>query len=486
VEDELHKLPTRVIDVGLANIIGDPQLIETSSCQEGHWVALSHCWGKRENHPLKTTRQNLAQHLKSIPMSSLPKTFHDAVVATRALGVRFLWIDSLCIVQDDENDWRRESQMMGTVYERAVVTLAASAAPDSTRGLFVERPYARIKFPSVQLPFTVPKADTARQEILGYYSIGIDWRQEPFMEHMNPMLTPLAQRGWCTQELILSRRIIHFLEEGMVWVCKKKAEDETGQQIIGRGLTEGDWATEWGRIIVEHSIRAVTFEEDRLNSLHGLAEELTKAKNNSCKPGTYFFGTWLVDIPEYILWSSYRLGKKGTFCPSWSWASCGGPVWLRFRNFDSNRPEEGLCTNRKVIGVDEATGILSIEAKRLDISHLILFAMEKIPTKDLIGETARLSYRQPLVQGYAIGLKDKEPYGWIEFDDDRDALWEKEPVFFLYLGSTEYWTGPKFQYWGLLLVNDPALENVFNRVGMGSMRDLGWMEGFESEMTAIV
>jgi hypothetical protein len=160
-EDELHKLPTRVIDLGLATSDVDPHLIETSGGAEGDWVALSHFWGKKENHPLKTTRQTLAQHLKSIPMSSLPKTFQDAVVATRALGFHFLWIDSLCIVQDDENDWRRESQMMGTVYERAVITLAASAAPDSTHGLFVQRPYARIKFPSVQLPFIVQKADTA-------------------------------------------------------------------------------------------------------------------------------------------------------------------------------------------------------------------------------------------------------------------------------------------------------------------------------------
>lgn len=161
--------------MGLASSDCDPHLIETSGTNlEGHWVALSHCWGKMENHPVRTTRQTLAQHLEHIPISSLPKTFQDAIVATRALGVRFLWIDSLCIVQDDENDWWRESQMMGTIYEHAVLTLAASAAPDSTYGLFIERPYANIKFPSVQLPFIVHGADTARQEILGHYSVGID------------------------------------------------------------------------------------------------------------------------------------------------------------------------------------------------------------------------------------------------------------------------------------------------------------------------
>src|SRR5262249_15158642 len=146
-----------------------------------------------------------------------------------------------------------------------------------------------------------------------------------------------------------------------------------------------------------------------------------KAKHNNYKPGSYFFGTWLVDIPEYILWASYRMGKKSTLYPSWSWASCGGPVWLRFRNLDINRPDHGFCRHCKVLGVEECTGILSIEAKILDISHLILFAMEKLFIRDLMRQHSRLPYRQPLAQGYAIGLKDEEPSGWIEFDDDRDA-----------------------------------------------------------------
>lgn len=486
-EDELHKLPTRVIDVGSANSDDEPHLIDTNNSPEGHWVALSHCWGKQENHPLKTTRRSLAQHLKSIPMSSLPKTFQDAVVATRALGIRYLWIDSLCIVQDDENDWRRESQMMGTIYEHAVVTLAASAAPDSTHGLFVERPYASIKFPSIQLPFIARKADTGNQEVLGNYSIGLDWRQEPFMQHMDPMLTPLTRRGWCTQELILSRRIVHFLEEGMIWVCKGKAEDETGQMHIGWCLKELDWATEWGRIIMEHSGRAFTFEKDRLVSLQNLASEVMKANNNSYKPGTYFFGNWLLDIPEYILWASYRMGEKNKFCPSWSWASCGGPVWLRFRDFDNNRQDVMFSQECKVLGVDEATGILSIEAERSNISHLILSAMGKIPNKDLIGENGRLAYRRPLVQGYAIDAKDEESCGWVEFDDDRDSLQRTEPIFFLYLAAAEYYcAAPNIQHWGLLLVKDPALGNVFNRVGMGSVWDLDWMESVERERTAIV
>jgi hypothetical protein len=123
-------------------------------------------------------------------------------------------------------------------------------------------------------------------------------------------------------------------------VCKK-TEDETGQQIIGRGLPEGGWATEWARIIVEHSLRAATFEEDRLNSLHRLARELTKAKNNSCKPGTYFFGTWLVDIPEYFSGPHIDRTKRARFV----YRGRGHPTAVRYGS-DS---ETLTITARKIV-----------------------------------------------------------------------------------------------------------------------------------------
>ena len=338
-EDELNKLPNRVIDVGAIKSDNRVRLIEIDGSPESHWVAPSHCWGEKKNHPLKTTRANLRPRLNGIPMSSLPKTFQDAVVKTRALGFRYLWIDSLCIVQDDEDDWQRESQMMATIYEQAVITLAASAARDSTQGLFVERLYAKIQFPSIQLPFIIRDAHSGRRKTLGNYSISLDRRQEPFMKHLDPMSSPIYQRGWCTQELILSRRVVHFLDEGMVWVCKERAVDETGQTLIARKRhSEGDWATEWGRIIVKHSMRKFTFEKYRLISLNSLAREVSKATKNSCRPGEYFYGTWLIDIPEYILWSSYRLDDRKMECPSWPWASCVSAVWASVQRLRQQSP----------------------------------------------------------------------------------------------------------------------------------------------------
>ena len=78
------------------------------------YAALSHCWGKVR--PLTTTSTNLNQHLISIPLSSMPEMFQDAVIASRELGIRYLWIDSLCIIQDSVEDWELECSKMGRVY----------------------------------------------------------------------------------------------------------------------------------------------------------------------------------------------------------------------------------------------------------------------------------------------------------------------------------------------------------------------------------
>ena len=475
-----------MIDVGTK--LGDQvRLIETSGNPDGHWVALSHCWGKKQNHPPKTTRANLSEHLNAIPLSSLPRTFQDAVVVTRELGLRYLWIDSLCIVQDDEDDWYSESEMMASIYEYAIITLAASSATDSTQGLFIDRPYKKISFPSISLPFITLDEHSGRRKTLGNYSISLEWRQEPFMEHLDPAFTPLYLRGWCTQELILSRRVVHFLNEGMVWVCKRRAVEETGQLLLAQNRhSEDDWATEWGRIITDHSVRNFTFEKDRLTSLRGLATEISKANNNCYKLEHYFYGIWLHDIPECLLWASYRCDNRQTDCPSWSWASCASPVWLRFKDFDNMRPDEDLEQTCKVIGIDNATRILSISAIKLDIGQWDLSLMDRIPNQEYQGQKGRFAYREPVIQGYRVSSKhDAQLKGWIEYDDDRDAAKLTEPVYYLHLASAIYWNEPQVQYWGILIENHPTREGAFKRVGMGSLWDCEFLKTLEREDVAI-
>ena len=128
--DATHELPTRVVKVG--SDYEDPCLV-ISDGRQGQWIALSHCWG--QTLPIKTEKCNIDVHCEAITLSSMGPTFEDAVLITRALGVEYIWIDALCIIQDDVEDWTRESQTMDYIYQKATVTIAAEASPSSYAGI---------------------------------------------------------------------------------------------------------------------------------------------------------------------------------------------------------------------------------------------------------------------------------------------------------------------------------------------------------------
>ncbi|KXX81980.1 hypothetical protein MMYC01_201473 [Madurella mycetomatis] len=129
------RLPTRVIAVGLGDK-KDPYLYETQRNETGRYIVLSHCWGPPEHRPPRTTNANLSQRKLSIPVKDLPPTFSDAVQLSRALEISYLWIDSLCIIQDNAADWEQEAARMADVYKSAVLTISADGAVDSRVGLF--------------------------------------------------------------------------------------------------------------------------------------------------------------------------------------------------------------------------------------------------------------------------------------------------------------------------------------------------------------
>lgn len=104
------------------------------------YVALSHCWGEQEHWPkCLTTIETLEERMSHIPWDIIPQTFRDAIIFTRQLGLEYIWIDSVCIVQNDHKDWERESMLMDSVYANAFVTFAAVASPDSRGGLLKSR-----------------------------------------------------------------------------------------------------------------------------------------------------------------------------------------------------------------------------------------------------------------------------------------------------------------------------------------------------------
>lgn len=188
-------LSTRVLDVGRYN--GDViKLCVPSSGQTARYICLSHCWGSMSF--IQTDIQNIADHMEGILWTVLTKTFQDAIQVCRKLGIQWLWIDSLCIIQDDTNDWDQESAKMASIYENSYLTIAATSSSDGNGGLL---------FPKNDYRFVHCSKNGSR------YPIHVRCLAE---EHLEPSWNtrleahPVLNRGWCYQERLLAPRVLHF------------------------------------------------------------------------------------------------------------------------------------------------------------------------------------------------------------------------------------------------------------------------------------
>jgi hypothetical protein len=211
-------MPTRVIDVRKHKIGCDTvRLIWKDKMRQGiRYVALSHCWGKlteEQKDSWCTTRKN-EEHRRTqgFPVEQLPPTFQDAIKVTRELDQRYLWIDSLCIIQGKGGDWETEAKKMETVFRNAYCTIAATSAEDSTKG-FLSRPVEESNLQYV----TVPKSShgkvyvcTSTDDFPGDVEEGV-----------------LNKRAWVLQERALSRRTIHFTNRQTYWECGGGVRCET-------------------------------------------------------------------------------------------------------------------------------------------------------------------------------------------------------------------------------------------------------------------
>lgn len=213
-------LPTRIIDVGEEGV--NPRLIASASNQRGRYVALSHCWGGIQLIQTKRGDGSLVQYSgEGIPMSELPKTFHDAVIITRKLGMRYLWIDSLCIIQDDEQDWQRESGRMSTLYWNSTLTISATGAANSTRGCFLPEAPGD----AVALPPTFSERGGQAYAMRHQYN-------SKAKSHWYHKVTNgvVMSRAWTLQERWLSGRILHCCVGQWFWECCESKHGQGGFQ----------------------------------------------------------------------------------------------------------------------------------------------------------------------------------------------------------------------------------------------------------------
>ncbi|RYP41184.1 hypothetical protein DL767_001188 [Monosporascus sp. MG133] len=254
------------------------------------YVALSHCWGASTKAPFRTTKANHDDNLKGIPLTALPRTFRDAIRVVKAIGVRFMWIDSLCIVQDDKDDWADEAAKMADIYRGSYFTIAATSSPNGDGGLFLESltsatavhigGHGNTHTDATDATNTVPLTCFIRHPIASRKAI---WD------------APLSQRAWVLQEQVLAPRLIHFTEHQMYYQCHLGLESEDGTikddsttslrgastMVVGEGevdmglrdLSTPVHAVEtWWTWVAEYSSRSLTFHTDRIAAVAGLVK----------------------------------------------------------------------------------------------------------------------------------------------------------------------------------------------------------------------
>jgi Heterokaryon incompatibility protein (HET) len=200
-------LPTRVLDVSGATL----KLVSGES-KRSRYICLSHRWG--QDQIVKTTHSNINNHYQQILWDTLSKTFQDAVSFCRRLGIAYLWIDSLCIVQDVLSDWQREALKMASIYRQSYLTLCATRAVDGTSGLFTDTSDCMLKGSN---------SNEANFQIFARQSI------KHMMYEFDAKSFPLLERGWVYQERFLSPRVLHFGPHELVWECTEEVDCECGK-----------------------------------------------------------------------------------------------------------------------------------------------------------------------------------------------------------------------------------------------------------------
>jgi hypothetical protein len=331
-------LPTRLLDVGSCENQAVCLVSGSRLDPESPYAALSHRWGTDKSFVLSST--NLASYQANIPVNELSSTICQAIEVTRGLALQYLWVDSMCIVQDDADDWARESATMSKVYGLSTCTIAAANSSSIRNGCFTRRNQYLVRPCRVPNPF---KTDSKYSfHIMSQYLNQIHDREVRRSEWYS--------RGWVFQERTLSPRLLIFSGNQILWACERLQAAETWPsgktsenyidrfesfavekarfyKLLGRLNGVSTSHSAWWTFIQDYMSAELTVRSDRLVALQGIATLIESLTGQA-----YCGGFWLNDnLPHSLLWKppAHRMPRPMEYRgPSWSWASIDGKVQL--------------------------------------------------------------------------------------------------------------------------------------------------------------
>ncbi|KAI1355948.1 heterokaryon incompatibility protein-domain-containing protein [Xylaria sp. FL0043] len=356
-------LPSRLLQIGSPSS-GKLRLVEypVPGTEASRYATVSHCWGSPMTHTMQLTSESASRLRQGIDIADLGQTFQDVILVAQKLGIGYIWIDSLCIIQDSKEDWLMESTHMSTVYRNATINIAATVAFDGLAGCFPPRQLHPAKPCVVQTAW-----DNFENGTYGIYTKDI-WRKF----RLNDTSFPLLSRGWVLQEMLLAPRILHLTGEQLIWQChtvdaceeasfglpnfpfqyppaaKRKAFGRHEEPGISADLEaasvpearktrlskqeERRYLNFWSKIVSEYTGKAFSFHTDKLVALSGVSRLMARALGPE-----YFAGIWGRWMVSDLCWKVRRRFADTRLedlpprpspyrAPSWSWASLEEPI----------------------------------------------------------------------------------------------------------------------------------------------------------------
>ncbi|KAK8091272.1 heterokaryon incompatibility protein-domain-containing protein [Apiospora phragmitis] len=324
-------VPTRLVEICGNETFRIVQLPPDSGIR---YTALSYCWGRGSS--LKATKFNIDNLAREHSLSDLPAVLRDAIHITRRLGVSYIWIDALCILQDDASDWEVESSSMGSIYKDAYLTIAASASPDA-HVPFLDRQF---NTSSVHLQLETPEGS----------DLHIKARKRPAcgVHSSYNAADPWRRRAWTLQEQLLATRLISFSTNELQWRCKTNPRCECGdlKDTVESEFPRSTLFPEthpnafWHNVVLQYSGRDLTISTDKLPAISGLARwyQLEGIQD------VYLAGLWKTSLVSDMCWHRGGGDFNGELpwvlppayrAPSFSWASLDEQVGYWYIEYEN-------------------------------------------------------------------------------------------------------------------------------------------------------
>jgi len=342
-------MPGRLIQIGPSGADLFPRVVETAELPRSiQYIALSHSWGREKFFCL--TKSNIGELKQRIPFHELSKVFQDSIIVVRRLGIRYIWIDSLCIIQDQLEDWQTESRKMGDLYQNSFCNIAATGFPDGRRGLFMDRDPVGLYTERIWIHEEIIWQDGKKMPRGQYASLDFHLWEDGVTE------APLNRRAWVVQERLLSPRTLHFGTNQLLWECyenescelfpdglpdevttmKVKQKSALKSSLMGHFPTTSDENSSllyesWSDVISVYAKGSLSHDKDKLVAISGLASKF----QSFFQGGEYVVGMWKQNLLSQLLWETRFGGINGVAfsqrpkvyrAPSWSWASIDGEI----------------------------------------------------------------------------------------------------------------------------------------------------------------